>query len=217
MIKLYSYYRSTAAYRIRIALNYKQLAHNIEPVNLLKAHHKQDDYLAVNPQGRVPTLVEDDFTLGQSMAILEYLEEKYPQPALLSKELQTRAEIRYFANIIVDDIHPLNNSSVLKYLRESLQQPEEEVNAWYHHWMKLGFDACEALLTEKKSQTNFCYGDSPSFADICLVPQVYNAQRFKFPMDNYPNLMRINEHCLQQNYFALAQPEKQKDFLNSRH
>lgn len=211
-MKLYTYYRSTAAYRVRIALHYKNLAYEAIPIDLTQGAQQQQDYKIHNPQGAVPTLIDGQFEFGQSMAMLEYLEEKYPNPSLLPQEVNARAWIRYFSQIIVCDIHPVNNLSILKFLREKFAHSEEEVMQWYHNWLRQGFDALEILLKQNTKRGQYCWGDTPTFADACLIPQVYNAYRFKFPMDNYPLILSINEHCLNQSFFDKARPENQPDF-----
>lgn len=213
-MKLYSYYRSTAAYRVRIALQYKQLDYEYIPVSLIENKQLEKDYRAHNPQGRVPTLEDGDLTLGQSMAILEYLEEKYPHPALLPQDINARAWIRYFSQIIACDIHPLNNLGAVNFLRDRLGQRQEQITAWYHHWLRQGFDTLEILLKNNSQRGLYCWGNSPTFADLCLVPQVYNAYRFEFSLDNYPLIKQINDHCLSQPFFALATPEQQPDYVN---
>jgi maleylacetoacetate isomerase len=210
-MKLYTYYRSTAAYRVRIALNYKQIAYESIPVNLLEGKQFNSDYAAVNPQMRVPTLVDGKLVLGQSMAILEYLEEKYPTVSLLPDGLTERAQVRFIAQLIASDIHPLNNTGVLKYLKETLHQDQKAVTAWYHHWLKTGFDALETLLSGENVKGNFCFGESVTLADVCLIPQISNAFRFEFSMDAYPRLMEIYHHCLTLPAFDKARPENQAD------
>lgn len=212
MIDLYSYYRSSASYRIRIALNYKELDYAVIPVNLLKAEQLQEEFLQHNKQARLPALSDNGFTIGQSSAILEYLEEKYPERPLLPHNIETRGWIRYLSQIIISDIHPLNNLSVFKYLTDKLKQDQKVIQEWCHHWMKIGFDALEDLLKTHPECGNFCWGNIPSFADVCLIPQMYNAKRFNFPLENYPTLRRINEHCLGLSYFDRASPERQVDF-----
>lgn len=213
-MKLYSYYRSTAAYRVRIALQYKGLDCEIIPVDLTKSAQHETNYRAENPQGRVPTLVDGNFKVGQSLAILEYLEERYPTPHLLPKEIDARAWVRCFAQIIACDMHPLNNLGSLNYLRKQLGCSDEQVQEWYHHWLKQGFDALEVLLASNPNRGKYCYGNSPTFADLCLVPQVFNAHRFAFSIANYPLINQINEYCLQQSFFDKATPEKQIDAVN---
>ncbi|OGV26012.1 MAG: maleylacetoacetate isomerase [Legionellales bacterium RIFCSPHIGHO2_12_FULL_37_14] len=214
-MKLYSYYRSSAAYRVRIALNYKNLAYDIIPVNLLQKAHLKADYKQINNQGRVPTLLDDNIKIAQSAAILEYLEEIYPEPSLLPKDIPARAWVRYLAQIIISDIHPLNNASVLNYLKETLGQDQNAVTNWIHHWIKQGFDSLESLLATHPKCQNFCFGDTPTFADCALIPQIYNAYRFNFPVDNYKTLRRIYDHCLTLSYFAKARPENQPDFVHA--
>lgn len=213
-MKLYSYYRSTAAYRVRIALNYKGLDYEYIPVNLIQNQQLEQSYRNHNPQGRVPTLQDGNFELGQSMAILEYLEEKYPQPELLPKDIKARAWIRYFSQIIACDIHPLNNSGSVNFLRNQLDQSQEKITAWYHHWLREGFDALETLLKNNSHHGPYCWGSAPTFADLCLIPQVYNASRFEFSMENYPLIQEINAYCLQQAFFEKAIPENQPDYVN---
>jgi len=215
-MKLYSYYRSTAAYRVRIALNYKQIAHDIVPVNLVKAEQHGEAYLQHNMQARVPTLDDNGFALGQSMAILEYLEEKFPKPALLPEDIKAKAWIRYFSQIIVSDIHPLNNFSVIKYLSDEMGHEKSETLQWYHHWLQVGFDALEAMLKSSKHTGSCCYGDEVTLADICLIPQIYNAHRFEFSMDNYPLLNQINDYSLSLPYFETAKPENQPDAMSRK-
>lgn len=212
-MKLYTYYRSTAAYRVRIALHYKNFAYESIPVNLLESEQFNIEYSAVNPQMRVPTLIDSDnnseLVLGQSIAILEYLEEKYPEPALLPKDIHLRAQVRAFCQLIACDMHPLNNSGVLQYIRKVFSQDKEEVNAWYFHWLTKGFDALEILL--KDNEGPFCFGEQLTMADICLIPQIYNAFRFEFPMNAYPKLSAIYQHCLPLKAFDAAKPENQAD------
>lgn len=216
MIYLHSYYRSSASYRVRIALNYKHLDFTSIPVNLLKEEQLQESFRQQNKQGRVPLLDDNGFKLGQSSAILEYLEEKYPQHPLLPKNIEDRAWLRYLSQIIISDIHPLNNSSVTQYLTKHFNQDQTSIQEWYHHWIKLGFDTLEPLLANHPKCRNFCWGDTATIADICLIPQIYNAKRFNLPMDNYPTLSRINDHCLTLSYFDQARPEQQPDYPEQR-
>lgn len=210
-MQLYTYYRSTAAYRVRIALHYKGISYESIPVNLPHDEQMQQNYRQHNPEGRVPTLVDGAFELGQSAAILEYLEEKYPNPTILPLDIQKRAWVRYLAQIIISDIHPLNNIGVLKFLQGPLGQDQAHVMEWYHHWLKLGFDTIETMLTNNPDSDNFCCGTHVTMADICLIPQVYNAYRFEFPMTAYPSILRIHDHCLSLPYFAKSRPEVQVD------
>lgn len=213
MIKLFSYWRSTAAYRVRIALNLKQVAYTQEVVDLIKdgGEQYQPEYQAINPQGLVPALVDGDISIGQSMAILEYLEEKYPQPALLPKEISQRAFTRQLCQIIVCDVHPLNNLRVLNYLSNDLKISDDNKQQWYHHWLDKGFQAFDNLLEQKNIIGDYSLGEELSLADACLIPQIYNANRFGFCMDNFPRLMTINDNCLKLERFQNAMPDNQPD------
>jgi len=208
-VKLHTYFRSTAAYRIRIALNLKGIDYDLVPLNLFTGEQKNTEFLNLNPDGLIPVLEHDGDVLTQSMAILEYLEEVYPPTPLLPNSAQTRAFVRAIAQTIVSDIHPLNNLRVQKYLAEQLVVGESQKLEWYHHWVKQGFDGLEQRLA--KASGKFCVGDSVTLADVCLIPQVYNAHRFDCPMDTYPNINRINQHCLGLSSFANAAPDNQPD------
>lgn len=212
-MKLASYFRSTAAYRVRIALNLKQIDHTLLPIHLIRngGEHKQTDYQTHNPEGLVPALFTEDRVLSQSLAILEYLDETYPTPALLPSNALDRAYVRGLALSICCDIHPLNNLRVLQYLSGELQVSDAQKQAWYQHWIATGFTALESRLANHAATGEFCFGDSPSLADLCLVPQVYNANRFNCPLDDYPTIRRINERCLQEPSFSQAAPENQPD------
>jgi len=210
---LYGYYRSSAAYRVRIALALKGIAYDQIPVNLLPAvrGHKAPEYLALNPQGRVPFWVDDTISLSQSTAILEYLEESYPdQQSLLPTEVSDRAIVRQMVNLIACDIHPLNNLSVLGYLKKEFSADEQAVKKWYAHWISEGFSAFESLL-KSREQLGFCFGDKPGMADIYLIPQVYNARRFGVPMDEHPLICQIDSNCNTLYGFQQALPENQID------
>lgn len=196
---------------MRIALNVKGIDWQSEAVNLLQAEEQSDTYRQINAQGVVPTLDDNGFVLGQSMAILEYLEEKYPTPALLPSDLQGRAIVRAMANTIACDIHPLNNLKVLKYLVGELSTDESDKMTWYAHWIEEGFIALEAVL-QKHSMGQYCYGDDITFADLLLVPQVYNANRFDIDLAPFDLIRSINEFCLQLDVFQRATPENQVDF-----
>ncbi|MCA9565872.1 MAG: maleylacetoacetate isomerase [Myxococcales bacterium] len=209
-MKLYSYYRSSAAYRVRIALNLKGVDYEYVPVNLLTGEHRSDPYTARNPQGRVPLLEDEGTRIAQSMAILEYLEERYPQTPILPADSAGRARVRQLANLIACDIHPLNNLGVLKYLKHDLGHEQGDIDTWYRHWICVGFRAFESLLSEA-GHSAYCHGDSPTLADACLVPQVYNARRFDVDLSEFPVLSRINEHCLATDPFQRAAPENQPD------
>lgn len=212
-MKLYDYYRSTSCYRVRIALEYKGVPYETIPIHLVnhggEQHHP--DYLALNPQGLVPALEVNGAILTQSLAIIEYLDDVYPEKPLLPKEPLARAQVKSLALIIACDIHPLNNLRVLQKLKQDFQATEEQTIRWYHHWLKTGFDAFEARLQTLPRSMDVCYGDSISLADLCLIPQVYNANRFHFPVDNYPLIQRINTHCLHLGEFSKAFPERQGD------
>jgi maleylacetoacetate isomerase len=212
-LRLYTYWRSTAAYRVRIALNLKKLRHELIPVHLTRNGGEQhrDDYLALNPQGLVPTLLDGERILRQSLAILEYLDEVYPEPPLLPATPRDRARVRAIANVITCDIHPLNNLRVLQFLEKEMGLGDNSRKNWYHYWLDQGFSALETLLADHPSTGIFCEGDEPTYADICLVPQVYNARRFNFDLDPYPTVTRIEEACLSLPPFADAAPENQPD------
>ena len=208
MTKLYSYWRSTAAYRARIALNLKNIEYETVSVDLLAGEEYQPDYAAINPQMLVPALEHDGRVLYQSLAIIEYLDETFPEPALLPKDRAARAEVRAFAQSIACDIHPLNNTRVIKYLGDDLGIDESNRMKWYRHWVRIGFEAIETRL-EATSDGRFCFGDSPCLADVLLIPQVYNAHRFDVDMKPFPLIGRINEHCLGLDAFARAAPQNQ--------
>ncbi|OZI17665.1 MULTISPECIES: maleylacetoacetate isomerase [Bordetella] len=213
-MQLYSYFRSSAAYRVRIALNIKGIAYEYLGVHLLKDGGQQlsDGYRALNPSALVPTLVDADVTLGQSLAIIEYLDETHPQPPLLPADAAGRARVRAIAQAIACDTHPLNNLRVLKYLKRNLQVSDDAKNEWYRHWVGLGLAAVESMLADSSSTGRYCHGDTPGLADACLVPQVYNARRFDCDLSAFPTVVRIDEACRELPAFDLAQPEKQPDF-----
>jgi maleylpyruvate isomerase len=207
---LYDYFRSSAAYRVRIALNLKGLAATGRSIHLRKGEQRAKDYLEVNPQGLVPTLVVDGARLTQSLAIIEYLEEKHPSPPLLPKNAEDRAWVRAIALAIACDIHPLNNTRVLKYLERELQVDEAHRDDWYRHWVRQGFEAIESQLAARGTGA-FCFGDAPTLADVCLVPQVANAGRVKLPMEPYPRIRAVNSACLALPAFDRARPEVHPD------
>ncbi|MFT5137575.1 MAG: maleylacetoacetate isomerase [Arenicella sp.] len=214
MLKLSTYFRSTAAYRVRIALQLKGLPHELLPVHLMKdgGEHKTAAYLDKNPSGLVPILETEDRIITQSLAILEYLEEAYPEPSLLPGSALDRAYIRSISQSIACDIHPLNNLRVLQYLTGELRLDEAAKNTWYQNWIDKGFIAIETNLARSEDTGLFCFGDTPSMADCCLIPQVYNAERFNCPMDAYPTIVRITEYCLSLPTFIAATPDKQPDY-----
>ena len=210
IVKLYSYYRSTAAYRIRIALNYKGIDYDYTAVNLLERAQKSDDYLARNPQGLVPALeLADGNVLQQSMAILEYLEETHPEPPLLPADALQRARVRSLALHIACDVHPLNNMSVLNYLREDLAANDAQVSAWYAQWVGRAFSALESQLVGTAGP--YCTGKEVTMADVLLLPQMYNAHRFEVPVDAYPALLRICDALEELPSFAAAHPDRAPD------
>jgi maleylacetoacetate isomerase len=209
-MKLYSYFRSSAAYRVRIALNLKGLDYDYLPVNLLKQEQKGDAYLARNPQGLVPALeLPGGEILAQSVAILEWLEESHPQPPLLPQDPLARARVRAMVGTIACDIHPLCNVSVIGYLKEQYGASQEAVIHWFTTWMHRGFSACEQVLAANDSRYSF--GDQPCMADLFLVPQVYNARRFDIPLQDFPHLLRVVDACNALPAFADAAPEQQPD------
>jgi maleylacetoacetate isomerase len=210
-MKLYGYFRSSAAFRVRIALNLKGLAYDQEFIHLRKNVQCSADYLKINPQGLVPALVEDRQTLTQSLAIIEYLEETHPAPALLPRDPAGRARVRSLALAIACDIHPIDNLRVLRFLAHELKQGDKEIELWFNHWIKLGFDGIEPVLAQGTAG-QFCHGDTPGLADICLVPQVFNAKRYpSFDLKPYPNIVRIFDACVKLPAFKAALPEQQPD------
>ena len=209
-MKLYTYFRSSAAYRVRIALNIKQLSHDVAAIHLSAGggQHKTPAYRAVNPQMRVPALALDDGrVLTQSLAIIEYLDEIHPEPPLLPTDSVARAEVRAAAQIIACDIHPLNNSMVLNYLKGPLKHDQDTVNAWYHHWIIGGFAGLEAMLQPGP----YAFGERVTLADVCLVPQLFNARRFKVPLDRFPKIVSVESACNKLPAFDAARPENQPD------
>lgn len=210
-MKLYTYFRSSAAFRVRIAMNLKGLAYETAFIHLAKGEHRAPAYGAINPQSLLPTLEDGGRLLTQSLAILEYLEETHPVPALLPKDPFARARVRSLAMLVVCEIHPINNLRVLQHLKRSLGQDEGQVNAWYRHWIADGLAKFEADLVRGKDGGRFCYGDAPTIADCCLVPQIFNAQRYKCEMAEYPATMRVFDECMKLAAFDGAQPSKQPD------
>lgn len=213
-MKFYSYWRSSAAFRVRIALALKGIHPEFAYVHLIKdgGQQKLPTYKALNPAGLVPLWQDDELTLNQSLAILQYLEDTHPAPALLPADHAQAAMIRAFSLDIACDIHPLNNLRVLQYLTGTLGVDEAQKLAWIHHWLQQGFTALEQRLVQQTSWTGpYCFGNTPSWADICLVPQIYNALRFGLEMTAYPRLWQIYQHCMAQDAFAKAAPEAQAD------
>ncbi|HZW21441.1 maleylacetoacetate isomerase [Noviherbaspirillum sp.] len=216
-MKLYSYFRSSASYRVRIALNLKGLPYETVPVHLLRNGGEQFSpaYRKLNPDALVPALVDEadggERALTQSLAIIEYLEETHPTPPLLPTDPLDRAFVRGIALSIACDIHPINNLRVLRYLVRDLKVSEDDKNAWYRHWCEQGLASLETMLSRDSRTGRFCYGDAPSLADCCLVPQIANAQRLNCDLSAMPTLMRINEACLALDAFAKAAPARQPD------
>ncbi|HJV86824.1 MAG TPA: maleylacetoacetate isomerase [Noviherbaspirillum sp.] len=216
-MKLYGYFRSSASYRVRIALNLKGLAYEKVPVDLVKNGGEQfsDEYRKLNPDALVPALIDvaadEPAVLVQSLAIIEYLDETHPKPPLLPPDPVDRAFVRGIAMSVACDIHPLNNLRVLRYLSRQLRIDEDGRNAWYRHWCEQGLGAIEAMLAKDKRVGRFCFGDAPTLADCCLIPQIANARRVDCDFSAMPNVMRINDACLALDAFAMAAPANQPD------
>jgi maleylacetoacetate isomerase len=211
-VKIYTYWRSQAAFRVRIAMNLKELKGENVFINLERGEQYNPEYKATNPQAVVPTLFDGDAKLFQSVAILEYLEEKYPKPPILPADPLARAWVRGFALTHVADSHPLIVPRIRNYLADVLKVDEAARTAWIQHWLGLGLEAMEQLLAEKNPSGKFCHGDSPTVADICLVTQVTPAQLFKCPLEPYKRVIRIYDACMSIPAFAEAHPRKQPDF-----
>ncbi|MEA3412370.1 MAG: maleylacetoacetate isomerase [Pseudomonadota bacterium] len=208
---LYSYYRSSAAFRVRIVLNLKGLEYDAIPVDLMRVDNENGEYREVNPQGFVPTLKDIQRLFHQSLAISEYLEETYPESPILPSLARDRAQVRVLSQMVACDIHPLNNLRVQDYLRDKLHASDEVVHEWYRHWIREGFLAIEALLKRSVATGEFCHGDTPTLADACLVPQVYNARRYQCDLSAYPTILRIEANCQALPAFREAVPENQPD------
>ena len=204
---LYDYYRSSAAYRVRIALNLKGVEYEQRPVNLLESEQKSDEYRALNPLGLVPMLEIDGLKLTQSLSIMVYLDQRFPEPLLMPRDPADGAHVRSMALTIACDIHPLNNLRVLKYLTK-LGIEQEQRDQWYGHWIREGLTALEAMAAPRSGE--FLFGDAPSVADACLVPQLYNARRNKVAIDDFPTLLRAEENANKLDAFAMAHPDEQK-------
>lgn len=211
MMKLYGYWRSSASFRVRLALYLKKLPFDYQSVHLIKDGGEQHtpEYKKLNPASLVPTFVDDDVTLNQSLAIIEYLDERYAQRPLLPSDPVDRAKARALAYDLACELQPITNLRVLQYLTGTLNCSDEQRNDWIHHWVHTAFTAFEQRLTETAGE--YCYGDSVTLADICLLPQVYNAQRFKVPLDDYPTLTAVNDRLQQLQAVQQARPENQPD------
>lgn len=213
MPRLYTYFRSSAAYRVRIALNLKGLDYEPVPVNLREGEQKATSYRERNPQGLLPALETDGGDLLiQSLAIIEYLDETVPEPPLLPADPLGRARVRAMAQIVACEIHPLNNLRVLKFLKDPLGHEQDEINAWYRHWVGEGFRALEAMVGTAGADTGYCYAGAVSLADVCLVPQMWNARRFECDLSPYPRLVGIDARLNELPAFAAAAPEAQPDY-----
>jgi maleylpyruvate isomerase len=210
-MKLHTYFRSSASYRVRIALAYKGLAPDAAYVNLPKKEHQADAFRAVNPQALVPALEEGGRVLIQSLAIMEYLDETHPAPPLLPKSPLDRAYVRAVAQIVACEIHPLNNLRTLRYIKHSYKLDDDAVNSWYRHWIADGFAMLEGYLAREGRAGRYCYGDMVTIADCCLVPQVFNAQRYECDLAPYPTIVRVFGECLKLDAFASTQPSGQPD------
>ncbi|HTQ83849.1 MAG TPA: maleylacetoacetate isomerase [Pseudolabrys sp.] len=209
-MKLYSYFRSSAAYRVRIALNLKGLPYEMVPIHLTRdgGQQRKPDFVAVNPQMRVPVLaLSGGEVLTQSLAIIEYLDETNPDPPLLPAEALDRAKVRSIAQLIACDIHPLNNLVALQYIKRQLKHEQPEIDAWYHHWVLQGFAALEAMIEPGP----YAFGGRVTLADLCLVPQVFNARRLKVPLEAFPKIVAVDAACLRLSAFDKARPENQPD------
>lgn len=212
-MKLYTFFRSSASYRVRIALNIKGIRYEQVPIHLRRGGGEQfaASYKSIHPQALVPALEDSGRILTQSLAIIEYLDERYPNPPLLPRESADRALVRSMALVIACEIHPIQNLRVLAHLRHQLKHSEEEANAWARHWIDLGLSALEQMVLAAPKRGKFCFGDTPTVADICLVPQLANARRFGCDLSPYPTLLAIESNCISLPAFASAAPEKQPD------
>ena len=210
-MKLYTYFRSSAAFRVRIALNLKRIGYESVFVHLAKGQHREAKYTEVNPQALLPTLELDNGTrLTQSLAIIEWLDEKHPAPPLIPKDSLARARVRSLSYLIASEIHPLNNLRVLQHLKRALGQSQEQIDQWYRHWIADGLAKLEADLA-RGATGKFCHGDSPTMADCCLVPQIFNAKRYASDLAPYAETMRVFENCMKLEAFGRAQPSQQPD------
>ena len=208
-MQLYDYWRSSAAYRVRIALNIKGLEVEQISVDLRAGGQRAEDYLKINPQGLVPFFTDGKLATGQSLAIIEYLEETHPEPSIFPEDPVQRAKSRTIAQIIAADIHPLNNLRVLQILESGFGSNQKKRGAWYHHWLAEGFKTIEAMIKDEPG--DFACGNEPTLADICLVPQIYNAKRYEFDLRAYPTIRQIDDRCQAVEAFARAAPQHQPD------
>lgn len=209
--QLYTFFRSSTSFRLRIALAYKQLDYEPHYVSLPKMEHRVPSYRDINPQGLVPLLVEGGRSLIQSMAVIEYLDEIYPDPPLMPKDPIGRIYVRAVSQIVGCEIHPLNNVRVLKHLKAQFGADEATTNAWYEHWVTEGLSSLESYLAREGMSGDFCYGNTVTMADICLVPQIFNARRFNCSLDAYPKLLAITDRCMKLDAFRAAEPSTQAD------
>jgi maleylacetoacetate isomerase len=212
-MKLYSFFRSSASYRVRIALNFKGVSYEQTPIHLRRGGGEQFTaaYKAVNPQALVPALEDNGKILTQSLAIIEYLEDKYPRPPLLPADPADKALVRGMALIIACEVHPIQNLRVLNYVKKEYNQTDDQVNRWAQHWINLGLTALEQLIAAQPKRGKFCFGDTPTLADICLVPQLGNARRYGSDLSQYPNILGVEKNCMTLPAFVNAAPEKQPD------
>ena len=211
MPTLYTFFRSSASFRVRIALNLKGVSYDPIVIGLSKGEQSGVDFMAVNPQGLVPAWVDENGVLAQSLAIMEYIDEKYPGSPLMPKDLAARARVRALAQLIACEIHPLNNLRVLNHLRAELKQTDAQVNTWYRHWIAQGLGMLERQLVLDDQAGRYMHGDTPGLADCCLVPQIFNAKRFDCDLSPYPKVMAIFDQCMTLSAFELAQPSKQPE------
>lgn len=209
--QLYTFFRSSTSFRMRIALAYKRLDYEPHYVSLPKMEHHASSYRDLNPQALVPLLIDEGRSLIQSMAIIEYLDEVYPEPPLLPKDAPGRAYVRAVSQIIGCEIHPLNNVRVLKHLKTQFGADEAATNAWYAHWIAEGLSGLESYLIRERRSGQFCYGDTVTMADVCLVPQIFNARRFNCSLDAYPTLLAITDRCMALDAFRTTEPSTQAD------
>jgi maleylacetoacetate isomerase/maleylpyruvate isomerase len=212
-MKLYTFFRSSASYRVRIALNLKNIPYDQAPIHLRRGGGEQSmtAYKSINPQALVPALEDDGKILTQSLAIIEYLEEKYPQPAILPADPADKAFVRSLALVIACEVHPIQNLRVLNHIKSTYNQTDAQVNRWAQHWIDLGLSAIEQMILAQSRRGSFCFGDAPTLADICLIPQLGNARRFGCELAKYPTILEVEANCMAVPAFANAAPEKQPD------